>query len=164
MQPTVKRGTRRARAAVQRGFSMIEALIGAMVFAIGVLGVVGLQANMTQTQVASKARADAVNLAQELVGIMWSDLDALAQYSTGGGGGGACANNVRCSGWMDKVARDLPSANIDVQVVPIAAMSGNGANVIVTLRWPSKLGEQVQTLSSTVMSQAPLAAPPPVVP
>ena len=44
------------------GFALIEVLVAVLLFAIGILGMVGLQASMTQAQTESKVRADAANL------------------------------------------------------------------------------------------------------
>ena len=49
-----------------------------LLFAIGILGMVGLQASMMQAQTDSKVRADAANLVDELATLMWSDVTKAA--------------------------------------------------------------------------------------
>ncbi len=61
---------------------LLEALVALLIFSIGVLGIVGLQASMTKAQTGSKFRADAAFLAQRLIGSMWSDRSGLNNYDT----------------------------------------------------------------------------------
>jgi type IV pilus assembly protein PilV len=149
------RGThvrRLQRISLHRGFVMVEALLAGLIFAFGVLGVVGLQANMTQSQLASKSRADAVNLAQELVGVMWSDFGQVSQYDST-----LCAGNVRCNAWQQKVAQDLPGATVNVSV---ATLLTGGGNVTIRLSWPTKAGQQSYVLQSSVIPQGEDVVPP----
>ncbi|MEJ5999138.1 type IV pilus modification PilV family protein [Paucibacter soli] len=81
-------------------------MVGILIFAFGVLGIVGLQANMTKAQANTKYRAEAANLAYELVGRMWADAPAnLSSYTTA-----KCADNVSCADWDAKLKGFLPSA------------------------------------------------------
>lgn len=76
----------------QRGMMLIEVLVSILIFSIGVLALVGLQARMTAAQSDAKYRADASYLANEVVGTMWGDLSHVANYN-----GTACTSNTRCS-------------------------------------------------------------------
>lgn len=89
------------------GFALLEALVALLIFAFGVLGVVGLQAALTKAQTGSKFRGDAAFLAQELIGNMWSDLPSLANYTTAG-----CAAHPRCNAVRTKVAATLPAGQL----------------------------------------------------
>ncbi len=62
---------------------LIEALVAVLIFAFGVLGIVGLQAAMTKAQTQSKSRADASLLAQQVIGSMWTDTPNLASLLDG---------------------------------------------------------------------------------
>ena len=90
---------------------LIEVLVSVLLFSVGVLALVGLQANMNQAQGAAKVRTDASYLASELTGLMWSDPDHLDSYTDTG-----CGAYARCQAWKDKVTRSLPggSATVDV--------------------------------------------------
>jgi type IV pilus assembly protein PilV len=110
---------RRRRSA---GVALIEALIGILILAFGVLGLVGLQASMMRAQTGSKVRADAAALANELLATAWGDTRNLARYD-----GGGCASHDPCADWADKVARMLPKGS--------GAVTVRGASVIVTLDW-----------------------------
>ena len=108
-----------------RGVALIEALVAILIFAFGVLGIIGLQASMTRAQSAAKFRADAASLASELVGILWVESVAnRANYTTAN-----CANHPACLDWKNKVAASLPGGAID--------LSGNttSGEVGITLTW-----------------------------
>lgn len=59
---------------------LLEAMIAILLFSLGVLAVVGLQAAMIQNTADSKFRSDASNIAQQRIGLMWSDPDNVLAY------------------------------------------------------------------------------------
>lgn len=105
-----------------QGFMLIEALVALLIFAFGVLGLVGLQATMTKAQSTSKYRADASFLAQQVLGTMWSDSPNLANYATAN-----CTGYARCNSWAAKVASTLPGGTAAVTVV--------ATDVTVAITW-----------------------------
>jgi len=64
----------------QRGVVLLEALIAILIFSMGVLAIVGLQAAMIKNTSDSKYRAEASYIAQQRIGAMWSDPDNIASY------------------------------------------------------------------------------------
>jgi type IV pilus assembly protein PilV len=112
--------TKRRSAFDQRGFLLLEVLIAMLIFSIGVLGIVGLQASMTRAQTGSKFRADASILAQRLVGTMWSDVANINSYATAN-----CSAYPRCSQWAADVAALLPNGTVDVDLslAPVVTIS-----------------------------------------
>lgn len=64
----------------QQGVVLVEAMIAILIFSVGVLGIVGMQANMIKNTADSKFRADASNIAQQRIGQMWTDPDNLVTY------------------------------------------------------------------------------------
>jgi type IV pilus assembly protein PilV len=56
----------------QEGVILLEALISILIFSLGVLALVGLQAVMIKNTSDSRFRADASYLAQQRVGQMWA--------------------------------------------------------------------------------------------
>ena len=67
--------------ASQKGVVILEALIALLIFSMGILALVGLQAAMIKNTSDNKYRADASFLAQERMGRMWADPGNLANYS-----------------------------------------------------------------------------------
>lgn len=59
----------------QQGVVLIEAMIAILIFSIGVLGIVGMQANMVRNTSDAKYRADASDIAQQRIGQIWADPD-----------------------------------------------------------------------------------------
>jgi type IV pilus assembly protein PilV len=64
----------------QRGVLLIEALVAILIFSVGVLAIVGLQANMLKNTADSKYRSEASYIAQARIGQMWADPANLASY------------------------------------------------------------------------------------
>lgn len=65
----------------QRGVVLLEALIAILIFSMGILAVVGLQAAMLKNTSDSKYRADASYIAQQRVGQIWVDQGNLSAYA-----------------------------------------------------------------------------------
>ena len=57
----------------QTGAYLLEALIGILIFALGILGIVGLQAASLRTTTDNSLRAEAVFAANQVLGQMWTD-------------------------------------------------------------------------------------------
>jgi len=119
---TPRRGSARRASS---GIVLIEALVGILIFALGVLGIVGLQAAMVKAQASNKFRGDAAYLASGIVGAMWSDdiANNLSKYTTAG-----CAAYARCNDWKAKVAAALPGGSTAITV-------DASNNVTVTIGW-----------------------------
>lgn len=64
----------------QQGVVLVEAMIAILIFSMGVLAIVGLQAAMIKNTSESKFRADASYIAQQRLGMMWADPDNPAAY------------------------------------------------------------------------------------
>jgi len=138
-----------------RGFMLLEVLVALLIFSIGVLGIIGLQAAMTKAQTGSKFRADAAFLAQRVIASMWSDRAGLASYA-----GANCAGHTRCSEWAADVARALPGGAATVTVTPLADGTVGGvvvaADVTVTITWsPPNEETRTYTTTSSVSSKSP---------
>lgn len=70
----------RSPKSAQEGVVLIEAMLAIVIFSIGVLAVVGLQAAMIKNADESKYRAEASYIAQKRIGQMWADPANLAAY------------------------------------------------------------------------------------
>ena len=128
-----QRGTR------ERGSVLLEAVVGIFVLSFGVLAIVGLQAAMNHAQGTAKFRADAANLAAELVGLMWADQPGLAFYTTD-----QCKSRGACRQWAEKVASAVPRGQAEIQNL------GSG-EVEIKIKWTSAMeGEHVYVLRTNV--------------
>lgn len=59
----------------QTGSILLEAMIAILIFSMGVLAIVGLQAAMIKNTADSKYRLDASYIAQQRIGQIWADPD-----------------------------------------------------------------------------------------
>jgi type IV pilus assembly protein PilV len=76
----------------QKGVVILEALIALLIFSMGILALVGLQAAMIKNTSDNKYRADASFLAQERIGRMWADPGNLGVYACTNVAAGACGD------------------------------------------------------------------------
>lgn len=111
---------------IQDGIALVEALIAVLLFSLGILALVGLQATMSRNVTQAKLRAEASFLANQLIGQMWVDQANLSSYAATGG---TCnvATFTNCTSWQTQVSQVLPGGNADVTI--------NGTIVNVVLRW-----------------------------
>ena len=65
----------------QGGIVLLEALVALLIFSLGILALVGLQAAMIKNTSDNKYRADASFLAQERIGRMWANPNNLGSFS-----------------------------------------------------------------------------------
>ncbi len=64
----------------QQGVVLLESLIAILIFSMGILAIVGLQAAMVKNTSDAKYRADAAFIAQQRLGTMWADPSNLIAY------------------------------------------------------------------------------------
>ena len=117
--------------AAQRGAALLEALVAILIFSFGVLGLIGILAGSIRATNDARYRAEAANLAQGLIGAMWStraaDLDA--QFGAGG---------PQLAAWQTQVANLLPSAtgaNLPIVDLTQPGLSTQSRSVVVTMFW-----------------------------
>jgi type IV pilus assembly protein PilV len=105
----------------QSGMLLLEGMVAILVFTIGVLGVVGLQATVVKQVTDARYRTDAGMLVNQLLGTMWvSDRTATTlqtQFNTGGAGYTTWLTRV--SATLPGVASSPPTVNIANGVVTI---------------------------------------------
>ncbi|MBI3526680.1 MAG: type IV pilus modification protein PilV [Betaproteobacteria bacterium] len=130
MTTTSRRSLRNA----QSGVMLLEALIGILIFSLGILAMVGMQAMGIKLATDSRDRAEASNLATQLVGEMWLNRAALASYQYTGTGTAPAALTT----WIAQVDASLPDAAANPPIVTVGASSlgaAVGTQTTVTLRW-----------------------------
>ena len=115
------RNTLQKRSA-QGGVMLLEALVAILIFSIGIIAVMGMQAASISQVTQSKFRTDASYLANQILGKMWVDQANLASYQTVGYSGR--------SAWDATVASTLPSGAGAIVV------AGRQVNVTITWKMP----------------------------
>jgi len=132
MKTTSRRSLRKG----QSGVMLLEALIGILIFSLGILAMVGMQTMSIKLATDSRDRAEASNLAGQLVGQMWLNRAALASYQYSGTGTAPAALTT----WIAQVNASLPNAAANPPIVTIGASplgASAGTQTTVTLRWNS---------------------------
>ncbi len=122
---------------------VIEVLVSILIFSVGVMALIGLQARMTSAQTSAKMRADAAYLASEVVGVMWGDIRNIAQFN-----GVACDSHPRCLDWKNKVSDSLPAGTGNV------AIDTTTNKVTVSVTWTQNNTEQHTYSTSTFITSA----------
>lgn len=132
---------------------MLEALIAILIVALGILGLIGLQARAMQDTDESQFRSEAAFLASDVISRMWiSDRDTLAaDFATGAG--------VPYADFVTVVQRRLPGSTTDptITVTQRGATPATGFDVVVTVFWRppsvfSGLPDHQYTMAATVRS------------
>jgi type IV pilus assembly protein PilV len=115
----------------QAGVMLLEALIAILIFSIGILAIVGMQASAIQNMGEAKYRSDAAFLANQIVADMWSNSTNLAGYSYSGSG----TVPTLLQNWMNTAQSKLPGVNVATKKnLPIITIGANNT-VTVTMRW-----------------------------
>ena len=110
----------------QKGSMLIEALLAILVFSIGVLALVGMQAAAIRNVSNAKYRTDASFLANQVIAEMWANRNNLPAYAYAGGPVPAVLTN-----WVGEVQNALP----DTVANPPQIALGVGNQVTVTVFW-----------------------------
>jgi type IV pilus assembly protein PilV len=103
----------------QAGVMLLEALVAILIFTVGVIAVMGMQAASISQVSAAKYRTDASYLANQIIGRMWVDQTNLATYTTAGSAGRLA--------WDGTVANTLPGGTGTIAIA--------GTQVTVTINW-----------------------------
>lgn len=119
----------------QTGSMLIEALVGILIFSMGILAIVGLQAASIKVSSDAKYRSDASLLANQLIGEMWISDRTLLQTDFVSPDGTAYA------AWLGDaqtpatgtVRATLPGVT-DVANLPTVTVDANSV-VTITLNW-----------------------------
>ena len=123
-------------ARAQAGVMLLEALIGILIFSLGILSLVALQATSIQLTSDAKYRTDASLLANRLIGQMWASGLTPADLETAFESGGDQYN-----AWLADVQgiEGLPgvvaaSSGID-STLPTVTVDAATGQVVITLFW-----------------------------
>jgi len=124
--------SRKSRPARQSGSYLLEALIAILIFAFGVLGLIGLLGSSIRVTNDARYRAEAANLANAMIADMWTTTPANIDTFT----------TAKLPTWATKVATLLPGGIApDVAITP--GFTAESRTVVVTIKWQPP-GDNVQ--------------------
>jgi len=114
----------------QNGSYLLEALIAILIFAFGVLGLVGLLGSSIRVTNDARYRAEAANLANGMIGDMWTTTAANIDTDFASGGS-------KLTEWTTRIASLLPQATgANAPVVTVTpGISSESRTAVVTIYW-----------------------------
>jgi type IV pilus assembly protein PilV len=116
----------------QQGMALIEAIVAAVLLAVGLLGVIGMQARSMSALADTGMRAEATIAADKLLGMMAVDLPNAAAYALAAG----ATPTPRLQPWVDDTRARIPNAQVVIAVTPVTGRT----RVEVTISWTRKTG------------------------
>ncbi len=173
MKPTVN-------FAVQQGSFLLEALIGVVIFALGVLTMIALQANAIAVQSDAQYRIEASNLADQILGqinlnvardaltgnVDQTDLLTFSHQPTGGttqcrSGGADCCNfsgaastNPIVTAWATALnttaATRLPGSSASSQQITISTADSNRVSIVICWQGPKDVNPRFHRILAYV--------------
>lgn len=144
----------------QRGFSMMEVLVAVLVFSLGVLGLVRLQATAVRMSTDARQRSEATFLADQLLARMLiADPATAATFAHRPGGTVSCAptgtasTNAIVTDWLTQVTATFPRAVAGEQQIVVT--TGAATDVTVRLCWKNAEADTPHTYEVTNRVQWP---------
>lgn len=153
----------------QKGVMLLEALIGILIFSIGILAMVGIQAAAFSASADAKNRADAAAFASEIISQIWMGVDRTSdasiitslnnfQLNTGGSdceftGGQADNTNTVVTQWVSAVTDSgtgLLGATAGMQQIAVSAADLNRVTVTVCWQTPQDTAKRRHQVISYV--------------
>ena len=115
----------------QTGVMLLEALLAILIFSVGILAIVAMEARAVQDVGESKYRSDAAFLANQIVADMWGNSTSLASYAYPGTG----TVPGLLSNWMTSASKRLPGVDVaSKKNLPTIVVGANNM-VTVTIFW-----------------------------
>ena len=126
----------------QHGSVLLEALISILIFSIGILGLVAMQAAAIKNSIDAKYRSDAAYLANQIISQMWIDRANLDTYSHYDGGtpcnfSGSASSNAHVTSWAAQAVDLLPGAASSKTQIEITTPISGTRQAKVTVCWQS---------------------------
>ena len=124
----------------QEGVMLLEAMIGILIFSLGVLALVAMQAFSISSVSNAQFRSEAALLANDIIASAWVDrcttpctptgnVNNLPNYRVPGG------NAAAVVAWQAKVTALLPQSATYPPTIAVVTNPDNSATLTVTLRW-----------------------------
>ncbi|CAL63224.1 Putative Tfp pilus assembly protein PilV [Herminiimonas arsenicoxydans] len=105
----------------QKGIVLLEGLIAILIFSVGILGAVGLQATMIKANSDAKYRVEAGLIVEQRISQMWVDQMNLANYAEPAPGTDISAGSGLPNGRRITIRGDIPNCagNLSCFVVKV---------------------------------------------
>jgi len=148
----------------QQGVFLLEALIGILIFSIGVLAMIALQANGIAAQTDAQYRIEAANLANQIIGDINLNISrqnaaatqaGLASFAHQASGSncnysGTASTNALVTNWVNAITTDnathLPGATAAMQQIIVDTGTFNRVTVSLCWQSPSDLQPRKHTV------------------
>ncbi len=159
----------------QQGSMLLEALISILIFSIGILAIIGLQAASIKMSSDAKYRSDASMLANQHIALMWADVGAATTSGVAAGTPEAfdpmefnsyASGGANFTPWFNNIAATLPNASATVATTTILLCDNNPCpafptgvlqttrtDVTVSIGWQSP-AEGIHTYSTSALISA----------
>ena len=129
---------------------LIEVLIGMLLFLIGIVGIIGLQAATMKSTTDAKYRTEATYLANAIIGKMWANTSNLGAFALPAGTVVACPADPSATErdkWVCEVQKLLPNATgANSPTIDVA-----GATVTITIQWKKDNADVSETVHNHVI-------------
>lgn len=121
----------------QRGMALVEALIAVLILAVGLIGALGMQLRSQTALSEASMRSEATIAANELIGLINTDLDNLDSYVKTA----EAAPGDKLADWYGNAIARLPGGRASVEIAP--AVNSETTGVIIDIRWQRNADSQV---------------------
>lgn len=105
---------------------LLEAMISILIFSLGIVALIGLQARAISAVSDATYRSQASLLADQIIGQIWVDRTNIANYSLPAG------NAPALNAWLAQVNNKLPGTQANPPQIIVNAATGQ---VTVTVNW-----------------------------
>ena len=131
----------------QKGSVVLEAMISILIFSIGILAIIGLQAASIKSAAGAKYRTDASLLANQVIGQMWiadkTNATLVANFSSPAGAG--------YTAWANTVAQTLPGvAGVPANAPTVVIDANNMATITLFWQAPNEGASHTYTTIAVV--------------
>jgi type IV pilus assembly protein PilV len=137
---------KRADRSSQHGAMLLEAMIGILIFSIGILAMIAMQGLAVGYVSDAKYRSDAAFFANELLGQIWVDRGNLANYVYPGG------TSPNVTAWAARVTAGLPGAAATPPAVTVDVLTGT---VTIAIYWTPPNAQTAHNYQSIALVSNP---------
>lgn len=146
----------------ERGFTLLEALLGFLILSIGMLGIASLQAVSLKAGKTSVYGSVAMMKVDELFESMRANPTALSTYEGGGANTGCSVNACNAAQlaqedvyfWKQNIKAGLPDDATTIVTVTAATPPSKMATVDVTVSWNERSKDAASGVTKTYTTRA----------